>query len=80
MRRLLVVAHPWATHQAAGLVGGWYDSALTPCGLEQAGRIAQPVREINSADVQLICSGASILGRKLRTCRKRNYMSRHIYA
>lgn len=40
MRELYVVTHPEATHVVDGLVGGWYDSDLTPQGAEQAQRIA----------------------------------------
>jgi probable phosphoglycerate mutase len=40
MRDLYVVTHPEATHVVDGLVGGWYDSDLTPRGVEQAQWIA----------------------------------------
>jgi len=40
MRDLYVVTHPEATHVVDGLVGGWFDSDLTPGGVEQAQRIA----------------------------------------
>ncbi|MBM2623449.1 histidine phosphatase family protein [Actinoplanes sp. LDG1-06] len=40
MRTLHVVTHPEATHHVDGLVGGWFDSDLTPGGLAHATRIA----------------------------------------
>jgi len=40
MRSIYVVTHPEATHAVEKLVGGWYDSDLTPVGVEQAERIA----------------------------------------
>lgn len=46
MRRLLVVTHPEAEHHRAGLVGGWFDSALTDRGHEQARAVAARVREL----------------------------------
>lgn len=44
MKRLFVVTHPEATHHVDGLVGGWFDSALTERGLRDAGRIAETLR------------------------------------
>jgi probable phosphoglycerate mutase len=45
MRDLYVVTHPEATHVIDGLVGGWYDSDLTPRGTEQAQGIADALAE-----------------------------------
>lgn len=45
MKHLYVVTHPQAMHHTAGLVGGWYDSALTDLGQRQAERIGQHLRE-----------------------------------
>ncbi|MBN1091859.1 histidine phosphatase family protein [Blastococcus sp. TML/M2B] len=46
MRRLYVVTHPEAEHHVSGLVGGWFDSALTGRGLRQAEVIATRIREL----------------------------------
>jgi probable phosphoglycerate mutase len=58
MRTLYVVTHPQATHHTDGLVGGWYDSALTDLGLRQADRIGQRLRQLipEDAAVELISS------------------------
>ncbi|MEO6999009.1 MAG: histidine phosphatase family protein [Terracoccus sp.] len=40
MRTLYVVTHPEATHHVEGLVGGWFDSALTKRGESDAAAIA----------------------------------------
>lgn len=40
MRTLYVVTHPEATHHVDGLVGGWFDSSLTPAGERAAAAIA----------------------------------------
>lgn len=39
MERIYVVTHPEASHHVEGLVGGWYDSHLTPRGLQEAEQI-----------------------------------------
>jgi 2,3-bisphosphoglycerate-dependent phosphoglycerate mutase len=41
VKTLYVVTHPEATHHVDGLVGGWFDSDLTPRGLDQAAKIAE---------------------------------------
>lgn len=46
MKHLYVVTHPQATHHTAGLVGGWYDSALTDLGQRQAEQIGRRLREL----------------------------------
>ncbi|MGW0332525.1 histidine phosphatase family protein [Streptomyces sp. NPDC003011] len=44
MRSIHVVTHPEASHHVEGLVGGWYDSDLTPAGRRQAASIARALR------------------------------------
>lgn len=44
LRRLYVVTHPESTHHVDGLVGGWYDSALTAAGRRAARAIASSLR------------------------------------
>jgi broad specificity phosphatase PhoE len=67
-RTIHVVTHPEATHHVDRLVGGWYDSALTPAGERAAVRIAEVLRASipEDADVALF---ASDLRRTLRTAR-----------
>ncbi|MGW7412051.1 histidine phosphatase family protein [Streptomyces sp. NPDC054863] len=66
MRTLYVVTHPEATHHVEGLVGGWYDSRLTPAGVRAAASIARALRDQipDGAGVELY---ASDLRRTLRT-------------
>lgn len=45
LERLHLVTHAEATHHVDGLVGGWFDSELTPRGREQADRIAAVLEE-----------------------------------
>jgi len=61
VREIYVVAHPDATHHVEGLVGGWYDSELTPAGVAAAKSIAATLRawipegegvELFSSDLQ----------------------------
>jgi probable phosphoglycerate mutase len=52
VRRLVVVTHPEAEHHLADLVGGWYDSALTARGREQARAVAARVRELVPAGAE----------------------------
>ena len=58
MRSVYVIAHPEATHHVEKLVGGWYDSHLTPAGRLAAVSIAQALRtEIpDGAGVELFSS------------------------
>jgi probable phosphoglycerate mutase len=58
MRTLYVVTHPEATHHVEGLVGGWYDSRLTPKGLRAARAAAEALRaEVPAgAEVELYAS------------------------
>ena len=39
MKNIYVVTHAEATHHIEGLVGGWYDSELTPLGRQHAERM-----------------------------------------
>ncbi|MFJ4620775.1 histidine phosphatase family protein [Streptomyces sp. NPDC088812] len=58
MRTLYVVTHPEATHHVEGVVGGWYDSRLTPAGVRAAASIAQALRAQipDGAEVELFSS------------------------
>lgn len=46
MERVYVVTHPEASHHVDRLVGGWYESALTPRGLTEARQIACHLRHV----------------------------------
>jgi probable phosphoglycerate mutase len=46
LRNLYVVTHPEASHHVQGLVGGWYDSALTERGMRQALMIGLRLKEL----------------------------------
>lgn len=68
MRTVYVVAHPEAIHHVEGLVGGWYDSPLTPGGVRAADSIARTLRaripedasvEVFSSDLQRAVQTAS---------------------
>lgn len=50
MRTLYVVTHPEATHHVEGLVGGWFDSALTERGERDAAAIALELKRRIPAD------------------------------
>ena len=43
---IYVVAHTQSQHHVDGLVGGWYDSALTDFGRRQAGAVAARIAEL----------------------------------
>jgi probable phosphoglycerate mutase len=73
VRTLHVVTHPQATHHVDGLVGGWYDSDLTPAGTEAAGRIAVALRteipadatvELYSSDLKRTKQTADVIGER----------------
>lgn len=73
-RRVYVVAHPEATHHVDGLVGGWFDSDLTPPGLEQAAAVAARLRslvpageaaEVWSSDLRRAAATAEVVARRL---------------
>ena len=73
MRTIHVVTHPEATHHVDGLVGGWYDSDLTPRGLDQAARVASviaaraPEAEIYSSDLLRTRRTAEVIAARLGT-------------
>ncbi|WP_258724953.1 histidine phosphatase family protein [Cellulomonas sp. NS3] len=58
LRTLWLVTHAEATHHADGLVGGWFDSALTPRGAQDAALGGQELRRRvpPDADVELVSS------------------------
>jgi 2,3-bisphosphoglycerate-dependent phosphoglycerate mutase len=73
MRTLHVVTHPQATHHVDGIVGGWFDSDLTPAGTEAAGRIAEALRaaipadatvELFSSDLKRTSQTADAIGKR----------------
>ncbi|GAB2638545.1 histidine phosphatase family protein [Nocardia goodfellowii] len=75
MRTLFVIAHPEATHHVDGLVGGWYDSRLTPAGSVAAAAIAESLRaripesagaELFSSDLRRAHEAAAIIGARLQ--------------
>lgn len=58
MRTLYLVTHPEATHHVEGRVGGWYDSELTPEGMQAADQIgaALTARIPHSESIELFSS------------------------
>jgi probable phosphoglycerate mutase len=57
MRNIYVVTHTEATHHRDGLVGGWFDSALTEQGRSEAERLADEIeRRVAGGRVALFCS------------------------
>ncbi|MEV6559738.1 histidine phosphatase family protein [Nocardia sp. NPDC051756] len=71
---MYVIAHPESTHHVDGLVGGWYDSPLTPAGLRAAAAIAESLRaaipahaevELYSSDLQRAAQAADVIGELL---------------
>lgn len=74
MKRLYVVTHPQASHHVDGLVGGWFDSALTDLGHQHAELIGLRVRqlipeqahaELYSSDLSRAVQTAATMGRHL---------------
>lgn len=74
MRRLYVVTHPEAEHHVSGLVGGWFDSALTERGLRSADAIATRIRElvpvgvpveVHTSDLARTVQTATAIGNRL---------------
>lgn len=74
MRTLYVVAHPEATHHTERLVGGWYDSLLTPAGFGAADSIGAKLRaripadanvELFSSDLQRARHTATVISEHL---------------
>ena len=45
LQNVYIVTHPEATHHVEKLVGGWYDSSLTPRGMASSRRIATALCE-----------------------------------
>ncbi len=60
-RTIYVVTHPEATHHLDGLVGGWYDSDLTPAGLCDADSIAGALRARISEDATVEVFASDLL-------------------
>lgn len=58
VRTLWLVTHAEASHHVDGLVGGWFDSALTPRGEHDAALVAQELRRRvpPGADVEVVSS------------------------
>lgn len=69
MRNLYVVTHPEATHHTEGLVGGWYDSELTPRGRQHAAAITATIRRLvpDGARVELFSSDLQRTAQTART-------------
>lgn len=74
MRTLYIVTHPEATHHVEGRVGGWYDSELTPTGLDHAAAVARRLEEriphgarveLYSSDLRRTAQTAEAIGRRL---------------
>lgn len=71
MRTLHVVVHPEATHHVERLVGGWFDSELTPKGLQTAQLIARSLRakvpsgELITSDLRRTVQTAEVIGKAL---------------
>jgi probable phosphoglycerate mutase len=74
VRTLYVVAHPEATHHTERLVGGWYDSLLTPAGFDAADSIGSELRfrvpagahvELFSSDLQRAHHTATVISEHL---------------
>lgn len=75
MRNVYVVAHPESTHHTERLVGGWYDSQLTPAGVVAAESIGKTLRaripvggevELYSSDLQRAQQTAQVIADLLR--------------
>ena len=70
MKNIFVVTHTESQHHVDGKVGGWYDTGLTPKGVEQAKRVARSLREkvedpdphITASDLQRTMQTAAIIG------------------
>jgi probable phosphoglycerate mutase len=71
MRNIYVVAHPEATHQVEGVVGGWNDTQLSAAGRRAAAAIAaalnaripaEAAAELFSSDLQRAFQAARVVG------------------
>lgn len=74
MRTVWVVTHPEATHHVDGLVGGWFDSELTPTGSRHAAAIAGELRrripvdldvDVHTSDLRRTVQTAAAIGAAL---------------
>ncbi|MFE1595539.1 histidine phosphatase family protein [Nocardia sp. NPDC058705] len=74
MRNIFVVTHPEATHHLDQLVGGWFDSELTPAGTIAAAAVATELRtripenvevELYSSDLRRTAQTAEAVGAAL---------------
>lgn len=74
VRTVYVVTHPQATHHVDGLVGGWFDSELTPAGRRDAEAVGRELRsriptgaavEVVSSDLRRTAQTAKALGEAL---------------
>ncbi|WP_181773066.1 histidine phosphatase family protein [Amycolatopsis pittospori] len=72
MRTVYVVTHPQATHHVDHLVGGWFDSELTPEGELAAVAIAASLHakvpsdvELYSSDLRRTARTAEVIGERL---------------
>lgn len=74
VRTVYVVTHPQATHHVEGVVGGWYDSELTPDGVRDAALAGEALRvripedaavEVYSSDLRRTAQTAEAIGAAL---------------
>ncbi|MFE6609742.1 histidine phosphatase family protein [Amycolatopsis sp. NPDC057786] len=72
MRTVYVVTHPEATHHVDRLVGGWFDSGLTPAGERAAVAVAESLRakvpeevELYTSDLRRTARTAELIGERL---------------
>ena len=63
-RTIYVVTHPEATHHVDGLVGGWYDSDLTPAGLRDAHRVAEALAALIPDGAGAVTTSDSLRARR----------------
>ncbi|WP_258059976.1 histidine phosphatase family protein [Arthrobacter sp. ZGTC212] len=70
MRNLYIVTHPEATHHVENIVGGWHDSALTPRGVKDAGRIAATLGDLLSGSLPDGDGGTLLISSDLRRTRQ----------
>ncbi|MFC9252304.1 histidine phosphatase family protein [Amycolatopsis thailandensis] len=72
MRTVYVVTHPEATHHVDRVVGGWFDSELTPDGERAAAAVAESLRakvpddvELYASDLRRTARTAEVIGERL---------------
>jgi probable phosphoglycerate mutase len=57
MKKIFVITHTESFHHVQGLGGGWFDTALTDRGRQQAIRIAERLHKtVKSAGTPIYCS------------------------